>query len=215
VGIGDDLQRHVVVFDCNIYLDAAHLLGAPFTWKKFDALTSELAKEPVPHPSGGAYDAVRALAACTSGVFAGDEILEVWSSAHIDKIVEGKAAQSTDPHPVTGYCGLGWSREDARALVGDLVHGLVDRSYGDVVDGQFPDGNPPLDHEDGMVYGTCRVLAGEDPLARVYCVTRDRGFLGAARRKELSGHTTVLAPATFVQLVRRARAHYSMRRMSG
>ena len=76
----------------------------------------------------------------------------------------------------------------------------------------MPDGNPPLDHEDGMVFGVCRHLAGDDPLCRVYCVTRDRGFLDAAKQRRLSDHTTVLPPATFVALVRRARMAYAMPR---
>lgn len=215
MSIGNGAQRHVVVFDCNIYLDVAHLLGAPFTWDKFHAAAARLARQPLPHPGNRAFDSLRATALCTSGTFAGDETLEVWSSAHIDKIVRGKAAQSTRPDPFTGYRGLGWPAADAEGLLSDLVRGLIDDSGGGTVNTRYPDGNPPLDHEDGMVYGACRHLAGDDPLARVYCVTRDRGFLAAYEQKELTGHSAVLSPVRFVELVRAARRQYVFRRLSG
>jgi hypothetical protein len=214
VNAGDEIQRHLVVFDCNVYLDAASLLGEPFSWGDFEAAVARLARVPVPHPQNGANDSLRALAACTSGRFAGDEALEVWTSTHIDTIVRGKARQSAAPHPETGYRGLGWSKDAAQALVDDLVYGLVDRSGGGSVGDLFPDGNPPLDHEDGMVFGACRYLAGDDPLAHVYCVTRDRGFIEAFAAGALSRHSHVMPPAKFVALLRRARFQYSVRRMS-
>lgn len=206
-------ERHVVVFDCNIYLDVAALVGAPFTWDKFYAAVAPLATVPVPHPSDAAYDSLRAVAACTSGRFAGDEVLEVWTNSHIDTIVRGKAQQPTDPSPRTGFRGLGWSREDAQTLVDDLIGGLLERSAGGTLGLGVPDGNPPLDHEDGMVYGACRSLAGDDPLCKAYCITRDREFLQASSEKLLRDHSRVLPPAKFVALVRAARAGYSMRKM--
>ncbi len=211
---GEEPPRHLVVFDCNIYLDAARLLGAPFTWGDFDAAVARLARAPVPHPDDRAFDSLRAMAACTSGRFAGEELLEVWTCSHVDIIVRGKARQSATTDPRTGYRGLGWSNGHSQALVDDLIYGLVDRSGGGTLGDQFPDGNPPLDHEDGMVLGACRSLAGEDPLAQVYCVTRDRGFIEAYQRGSLGNHSRVLSPSAFVVLVRTARLHFSMRRMS-
>lgn len=103
-----------MVFDCNVYLDVASLIGSPFTWDKFDAAAARLARVPVPHPRDATFDSLRALAACTSGRFAGDEALEVWTSSHIDRIVRGKAAQSSTANPDTGYRGLGWDAQAAR-----------------------------------------------------------------------------------------------------
>lgn len=60
-----------------------------------------------------------------------------------------------------------------------------------------------------MVYGACRVLASEDPLSRVYCITRDKGFIAASVNGGLTNHTKVLHPTTFVQLVRAARASHA------
>jgi hypothetical protein len=141
-------------------------------------------------------------------------VLEVWTSDHIDTIVQGKAEQSATRNPATGHRGLGWSRDAAQSLIDDLIYGLVERSGGDRVAQHVPDGNPPLDHEDGMVYGACRSLSTMDLLAHVYCVTRDRGFLQAYQEKSLSGHSRVITPSMFVGLVRRARMRYSMRKMT-
>jgi hypothetical protein len=202
------------MFDCNIFLDAASLLGPPFAWDKFDAAIARTARDPLPHPKDRAYDSLRAIAVCTSGRFAGEEVVEVWTCSHVDKLVRGKAKQPANPDPMSGYRGLGWSAEEAQTLVDELIYGLVERSDGGTIGDPFPDGNPPLDHEDGKVYGACKALAWEDPLAQIYCVTRDRGFLQASQSGSLSGHTRVLSPSTFVALVRAARAQYSMRKMT-
>ncbi len=211
--VEDQSQRHVVVFDCNVYLDVACLLGSPFSWEKFDAAAARVVKETVPHPCDRAVDSLRAIAACTSGRFAGDETVEVWTNAHIDAIVRYKAAKSSIADPRTGLRGLGWSRGCAQALVDDLIFGTAHRSSGGTLGDHYPDGNPPLDHEDGMVYGACRRLASEDPLAHVYCVTNDKGFLIAYREERLNDHSRVLTPSMFVGLIRAARVQYSMRQM--
>jgi hypothetical protein len=136
----------------------------------------------------------------------------VWTNAHIDKIVRGKASQPTEPDD-RGYRGLGWDPWAAQSLVDDLIGGIAAFSNGGTLGDHYPDGNPPLDHEDGMVYGACRTLASEDPLANVYCVTRDKGFLKAHKENRISGHTRVLTPSMFLALVRAARTQYSFRRI--
>jgi hypothetical protein len=208
----DEPQRHVVVFDCNIYLDVACIVGPPFSWDKFNKVAASLTKVALPHPKDRGYDSLRAIAVCTTGRFAGDETLEVWTNASIDKIVRGKAAQSPIPDD-SGYRGLGWNSEHADSLVDDLIWELAILSHGGTLGSHYPDGNPPLDYEDGMVYGGCRKLASEDPLSRVYCVTRDRGFLQDGRDGRLSSHSTVLTPSAFVALIRAARAQYSTKQM--
>lgn len=95
------VPRHCVLFDCNVYLDVASLLGAPFEWAKFHQRSAQLHDAPLPHPSDQANDSLRALAVCLSGRFAGEETLEVWTSSHIEAIVRGKAQQPTLVDPVT------------------------------------------------------------------------------------------------------------------
>ncbi|MEV4838196.1 hypothetical protein AB0K05_27035 [Nonomuraea sp. NPDC049486] len=209
---GEEQQRHVVVFDVNVYLDVASLLGPPFTWDKASAAAASVAREPVPHRSDLAYDSLRAIAACTSGRFAGLEPLEVWTNAHIDKMVRSKAQQPVLPDPQTGYRGLGWGRNDAQTLVTELIGGLTAQSLGGTLGDTSPDGNPPLDHEDGLVYGACKWLAGDDPLCAVYCVTRDKGFIAAHSNGSLNKHSYVLAPTRFLLLLRAARAQYAIQK---
>lgn len=206
-----------MVFDCNIYLDVGRALGAPFSWKAFEAKVAQLSKAAVPHPFDQAFDSVRAIALCTSGRFAGSEPVEVWTSAHIDRVVRGKAMQSTVPDPETGFRGLGWSQEDAQGIVTDLIGSLTERSNGGTLGSDVvrPEGRPPLDHEDGLVYGGCCWLAGEDPLCKVYCVTHDRGFIEAYKKRRLAAHTRVLTPAKFIALNRVARNQMSIRRVRG
>ncbi|MFF5098430.1 MULTISPECIES: hypothetical protein [Actinosynnema] len=209
----DEPRRHVVVFDCNIYLDVARIVGPPFSWQKFDKIAARLSRESFPHPDR-ANDSLRAVAVCSSGRFAGGELLEVWTNAHIDKIVRGKAADPRRVAPSSDRRGLGWSGEDAQSLVDVLITDTIARSSGGTLgSGNYPDGNPPLDYEDGMVYGACRKISSDDPLCHVYCVTRDKGFLQAGAEGRLTGHSRVITPSAFVGLVRSARQAHSVAAM--
>ncbi|WP_439690449.1 hypothetical protein ACRQ4C_05810 [Curtobacterium sp. SP.BCp] len=212
---GGYIQEHRVVFDCNVYLDAARLVGAPFSWNAFDQLVAREVVQPNPHPRGAAYDSVRAIAVCLSGEFAGNMPLEVWTSDHIDDTVHYKARQSTTPDPDTGHRGLGWATGDADGLLDVLIGDTTSVSNGGSLGAQRTDGDPPLDHEDGLVYGACRALVADNPNAKVYCVTNDRGFLQAYADGRLPKHTIVISPARFVALVRAARASVAANAMSG
>ncbi|WP_426621238.1 hypothetical protein [Microbacterium sp. As-52] len=202
-----------MIFDCNVYLDVAELLGEPFTWAAFDQKVAQLAKTPVPS-TNQFEDSLRAIAVCRTGRFAGRESLEVWTSEHIDETVHAKCTHPVIAEIRTGYQGLGWSPETAQSLVSDLIHTLVETTGGDTTGAIFPDGDPPLDHEDGLVYGTCRHVVNVDALARVYCVTNDGGFLTAYNEGRLPNHTVVLSPTRFLLLVRAARAGMAARRIT-
>ncbi|MBS1673883.1 MAG: hypothetical protein JSS74_07955 [Actinobacteria bacterium] len=206
-------QRHVVIFDCNVYLDIAETLGEPYTLQAFNQRAAQIGRDPLPH-SNSRNDSLRAVAVCTSGRFAGAETLEVWTSDHIDRMVRNKATHPTTEDAVTGFKGLGWSQANAEALVNDLVYGIVSASGGGTIGQNFPDGNPPLDHEDGLVYGACREIMRSDALCRIYCVTNDHGFLTDYRQGKLPNHAAVLAPAQFVALVRAARAGVGARNIA-
>ncbi|GAA2563144.1 hypothetical protein GCM10010435_39090 [Winogradskya consettensis] len=202
MNIDGEITRNVVVFDCNIYLDAARLFDEPFAWSKVQAVLADLAHGKSPHPRDRALDSLQAMNYARFGEF-GAGVLEVWTSRHIDETVRNMAERAAIPERPGDYSGLGWSRQAAQGIVDDLIHELVIESGGGIVEGYRPDGNPPLDHEDGMVYGACRVLAGDDPLAKVYCVTRDRGFLAAYENGGLGGHSRVMPPGKFVDLGRK------------
>jgi hypothetical protein len=190
---------HAVVFDVNVYLDVAELLGAPFTWQKFNEAAAKYQSTPLQR-ADRRVDSLRALALATTGRFAGPHALQVWTSDHIDGLVATKAAQPlVADHPDDK--GLGWSDEDAERLVDDLVWTLVyDKSGGGACQNiEIPYGSPPLSHEDGIVYRTAE-QCGEEGAIR-YCVTNDREF----RMAELPGDIAVLYPHEWISLVRKSR----------
>lgn len=191
---------HVVVFDVNVYLDAAQLVGEPFDWSKFNELAVRHANAVVP-ARDARIDSLRALSLCTSNRFAGSEPLEVWTSSHIDALVVRKARQ-----PVTGKTpedrGLGWRVEHAEGLLEELVYGLVFRpdGGGTVGDLNIPAGTPPLSHEDGLVYQTAK-MAGDNEKSFKYCITRDEEFRKNAPHSDI----ITLYPHEWIFLVRRSR----------
>lgn len=199
-----DPDVHVVVFDVNVWLDVAALVGSGFT---FDRLTERVAAagmQPCP-AQDRRLDSARALAVCTSGRLAGDELLEVWTSAHIDDVLVHKLTQGTDG-VIPEETGYGWSADDAHDFLDDCVYELVESTYGGTV-GEIviPNGNPPLSHEDGCVYRTA-TEAGDDFPVR-YCVTWDRDFRTAAG---LPGDVTMFYPSEWVMYVRKARARLAL-----
>lgn len=192
---------HVVVFDVNVYLDAAQLVGEPFSWSRFQALAVKYANTVVP-ADDARIDSLRALSLCTSDRFAGSQPLEVWTSNHIDALVVRKARQ-----PITGAKpedrGLGWESHHAEDLLEELVYGLVYRPIaggGSVGDLTIPAGTPPLSHEDGMVYRTAKVASDRENTIG-YCVTRDKEFRMRAPHSDI----ITLYPQEWIHLVRRSR----------
>jgi hypothetical protein len=202
---------HTVVFDVNILLDVAEFVGPPFTWAKFTSAAVRHQAAPVPHPSDRRVDSLKAVALTRSGHFAGPEMLEVWSSAHIDKLLVRKAAQPRDgDSPETR--GLGWSRDDAEGLLHDFLYDLVfDSTGGGRVELDGVHGHPPLDHEDACVFTTALQAADDaTPPSIKYCVTRDRAFRQA---RHLSSNVLVLYADEFVRLVQRSRRALAIKRI--
>ncbi|GAA2542280.1 hypothetical protein GCM10010435_07350 [Winogradskya consettensis] len=149
-------------------------------------------------------DSLRAVAVTTTGRFAGPDLLQVWSSDHIDRLLVNKAQQPRNGATAESR-GLGWSPADANALLTDFLDELVyDMTGGGRVEIVGVSGNPPLDHEDARVYTTAMRAAADATLPSIkYCVTRDREFRCA---KDLDGHVEILYPDEFLTLVRRSRA---------
>jgi hypothetical protein len=211
-------ECHLVVFDVNVYLDVARLIGEPYDPDQFDALVAQSANAKVPHPDPS-YDSLRALATCQSGNFDGSARLEVWTSDHIEELAYLKAIQPIAP-PVNKELGrvldedrgLGWSEQSAQSLVDNLIGQLVyDFSAGDSVgEVNVSYGAPPLSHEDGCVYATAKEAGTADYYYQRYCVTRDKDFLQAT----LPGDIEVMHPSDWVNKVRSARRLQSMKKMN-
>ena len=195
-------RPHIVVFDVNVYLDVARLMGEPFTWQRFDELAVKHASSPLPYHDGR-VDSLRAIAVTATGHVCPHQPVEVWTSHHIDGLVVTKAMQPTAA-PSDELRGLGWARQSAEGLLGELVHDLVFDRTGGGTTGTVaaPWGSPPLSHEDGNVYATLRDAAPDaDPEPRRICVTRDGDFLNSS----LFSNADVWHPADWVQYVRQSR----------
>jgi hypothetical protein len=209
---GENHDVHLVVFDANVYLDVARLVGEPFSWTRFNEIAAQLSTVNVPHPTDRANDSLRAIATTMSGRFVGVEPLQVWTSDHIDNLVGRKASQQTSAQ-IDEDRGLGWSEENAESLVYDLVGDLVfllskGESVGEV---QIAYASPPLSHEDGCVYRTVEAAGSGSIFYRRYCVTRDKDF----RTARLPGDITVLYPWEWVEFVRKAKNIYAASAMRG
>ena len=204
----DEALTHAVVFDVNVYLDAADFVGPPFNWAKLAQAAVKHGKDPVPHPTDQRVDSLRALVLSSTGRLAGPEPLEVWTSAQIDALVVRKASQPANRSLPPEDRGLGWTPEQAYDLQYDLV---VELAYmktdgGTAGDVRIPVGNPPLSHEDGIVLATAHE-AGDEPVVR-YCVTQDRHFRNS--HAQLPDGVEVMRPHEWIEFVRRARRVHAM-----
>lgn len=207
-------DRVIVVFDVNVYLNAAEALTEPFRWADLTDKIAEHYSDAGNAKVSPQIDALRCIALASSGRLAGDVLLEVWTSDHIDALVKLKAMQPSDESLDDEDCGLGWSPENAEALLDDLVWRVVDDSSGGTIGNVWrPRETPPLSHEDGLVYATARDADADDVLCRRFVVTSDRGFLKHCGDPE--AYPRALSPAQFVQLVRSARQVLASNRMRG
>lgn len=193
----------IVVFDVNVYLDAARLVGAPFQMSRVSDILAREKRRMPPHPDAR-VDSARALVIARSGILARPQRLQVWTSDHINALVRLKAHQPDDEALFPEDRGLGWSEEHAQALLDDLVWPTVLESSGDTVgDLRYPEHSPPLDHEDGFVMATAKAAADGDVVCDKILVTRDRSF--AEKMKDV-GHPRVIHPSQFVAFTHAARS---------
>ncbi|WP_350280484.1 hypothetical protein [Kribbella sp. HUAS MG21] len=206
-------DSHVVVFDVNVFLDVASLLGPRFEATALSSASAVHIGSACPHPTDSRIDSLRALTVCTSGRFVGPQPLQVWTSSHIDHLIVHKLTQPIDG-PTPELAGFGWTEAEADEFLDRLVYGLVfDMSKGGTVgDVPIPSGSPPLSHEDGCVFRTA-AEAGDPTESRLlkYCVTNDRQFRKA--EPNLSSEVLILYPSEWVQLVRKARIVAAMGKM--
>jgi hypothetical protein len=200
-------DRHAVVFDINIYLDVADLLGPPFTWEKFDAAAVTHRAAPLPNPDRR-IDSLRALAVSQSGRLVANQPLEIWLSNHIEELILTKARQPRD-QATPELSGLGWTGDESESILEDLARDLAyERTNGGSVgDVRVSAGTPILSHEDGLVLAAAYAAPTDTEGAHYdrYCVTQDRDFRRAM--PQLRGDVTIMYAyewVNFIQRVRRA-----------
>lgn len=190
-----DPTHHVVVLDCNIILTLASHFDGSFTPSEVKALVVPSEDRAISEPI---LNAARAFILATRNkTFTGQPISFV-TSRHILNTVIHKAAQPSQGS-IQEQQGLGLHRRVAEDL-SDFFEKLSIDSFGSVIEPcqQIAVNTPPLDHEDGMVYGLCRLLSGMDSRFHVWCVTSDRDFIAHAKTFERANCIHVVAPGEFV-----------------
>lgn len=193
----------IIVFDANVFLDAARAVGEPFSWAGLQAVVAGEQAAPFPHPDR-LVNTCRALALGASGRMTPKVCAQVWTSDHIDGLVRHKAHQPDDPSLEPTRRGLGWSWENADDLVTDLVWHVVSGSGGDTSGYVYvPRDSPPLEHEDGLVYATASDAFDGDSTCDRVVVTSDRDFYNYACGK--TSYPRAMTPSQYVELVRRMR----------
>ncbi|OZG65652.1 hypothetical protein [Bifidobacterium eulemuris] len=168
-----------VIFDCNIYIDVALALGTGA--KQTDLRTFEAASRPLQ----AEIDSFRAV---ISGQF-GPYGLMLGSSSHIREIVKHQLSKQH-----------GWPERKTDLFLSEFHDELVDIVLTGFVGEEHV---PPLDHEDGVVFGTCHEISNREGIMQTILVTRDRQFIESM--SSIPSHTTVLHPLGFMKMCEAAR----------
>lgn len=201
----------IIVFDANVFLDAARALGEPFSWNGVQDLVAREQSSRFPHRER-VVNSVRALALGASGRMTPSVCAQVWTSDHIDGLVRHKASQPDDPTLDERQRGLGWSWTNADALVTDLIWHVVHASGGDTLGRVLiPRDAPPLEHEDGLVYATARDAFDGDTTCDRLVVTSDQAFYEHASQS--TAYPRAVTPAQYVELVRYMRRREAVRQI--
>lgn len=187
---------HVVVLDCNIYLRTAELLQGNYG---LDALRLKIRDE------GGSasrsHEAASTLLTCYTGKFGPQERIAVFTSDHIVNTTRYIAELSENAGPSSG---LGLTTRASACFVDALITKVQVDSGGICYSSSSHSvsDNPPLDYEDGRVYGLCTKLAGLYPLSKVWCVTLDKDFIAESAGLSRAGEVHVVTPSQFMAAVR-------------
>lgn len=199
----------IVVFDVNIYLDIASLVGCPFSWERAVQIVSQNYSTQVPHPDKR-IDSLRSVALTSSGTLIPTRPVQVWTSDHIDDLLVYKLTQDKIDGALPEDTGFGWTGAEAEKVVRDLLYRTVESSNGQSIgELRIPRSTPPLSHEDGLVCATGRNAYGGNELCDRFVVTRDRHFVESCE----TGYPLALHPSHFVQMVRTLRNLDAQRRM--
>jgi hypothetical protein len=190
-----------VVFDCNVALNIRRGYGRTTDWDELLVRLSEAV-------DGTGTADLQSVAFAARGHLDATKVI-VWSNDHIVNTVIHQAMRPMSEG------GLGLSREDALDLVETVIASAVRDTAGGVVPAgrHGAEAHPPLDHEDGMVYGLCHYLAGQYPLDEVLLVTNDRGLLHLDGTTDVRPGITVLTPTAFSSRARALEARAARRRM--
>ncbi len=169
----------IAVFDMNIYLNVARLVGEPYSRNK---LHNRLIT-PIVNPNERLkqiIDSAKLVAVVNSGVFAGNQPLEVWTS---DWIVKGSINVANRS---VGANGLGWNLPNAQALGTELIFGtVVSPSRGSQLPTDKKVKFDDLSPDDSQVLNTALQARALNPGSDVICVTNDGPFRNTAWNEDV------------------------------
>jgi hypothetical protein len=143
-------------------------------------------------------ESAKALAIASSGTFAGNQRLQVWTNDWIDQVSINVAARSRELR------GLGWSQEDANSIKEHLIYGAaVNPSQGQSFESNKRAKFPDLSWDDSQVLSTAQSVLTLDPTAKSLCVTNDKNF----RNTSSAAGVVMLTPPEFIEAISQTRAN--------
>ena len=147
-------------------------------------------------------EAARAVLLAGKGSTPFLEPIYIYSSDHIIGTIERKARQSRHANRSEDQ-GLGLGKAVVTEILDNFLIFLTRETGGRVVafSEQTADKTPPLDFEDGMVFGLCNRLRGEDARNLVWCLTFDKRFVEDAKTFGDSSNIRVCPPKHFVSFI--------------
>lgn len=185
----------LVVFDVNIYLDVARWVGPPYSNQKLQIKLLQHRQDPST-PVEVKIQSAKLASLCSSGVFAGNQKLQVWTSDWINNVAVRVAMRSR------GEKGLGWSETNAELIRTDLIHGtVVGPSNGFLLNSDKTAKFEDLDWDDAQVLTTALQARVLSPSSTTICVTNDKAF----RNTNSCGDVTMLTSPEFLSLITAAR----------
>ena len=174
-------QTHpvIAVFDMNIYLNVARFVGEPYSRSLLHTTLMGQIHQPSPR-STPLTESAKLVAISSSGVFAGNQLLQVWTSDWIVKGTQRVAGRDVNLN------GLGWSLPSAQGLVSDLIFGTVVTPSNGL---QLPTNKrakfPGLSPDDSQVLNTALQTKIANPASEVICVTNDVGFRNTTSNQDV------------------------------
>lgn len=147
--------------------------------------------------------AARAVLLAGKGGTPFHEPIYIYSSDHIIGTIERKARQPRRANRPEDQ-GLGLGEAVVAEILDDFLIFLTNETGGRVVtfSEQTADKTPPLDFEDGMVFGLCNRLRGEDARNFIWCLTFDKRFIEDAKTFGDSSNIRVCPPEHFVSFIK-------------
>ncbi|GAA1002050.1 PIN domain-containing protein [Tsukamurella strandjordii] len=194
-------EPRTFVFDINVWLNVADLLGTNAVQSDRERLDRAVAQRPIPDREQPQMDDYRVWRMAASGLFTPSLTAIVYISRSMIKTLYTKLTQP-ESGPTAETAGLGWTRDEARDFISDAVmsfarlpeHDGFQEPISAVRGGTH---QPALDHEDGMVLA-CALQVGAH-----FLVTSDSDFNAVRGDRRWKNTLAIVTPGMLTALQRR------------